>query len=61
MMKKNYFAPDCSIIEISTETLIAQSRGENLMVGGKDTDNGTTKTNGYTYGDVKANTVDWDE
>ena len=31
------------------------------MVGGKDTDNGTTKTNGYTYGDVKANTVDWDE
>ena len=59
MKKKHYLAPSCSAVAVNPETIIATSR-ENLTVGGTDTQ-ASSGSSGKTWGEVKANTVDWDE
>ena len=59
MKKKHYLAPSCSAVAVNPETMIAAS-GEKLMVGGTDT-SANKGTNDKTWGEVKTNTVDWDE
>ena len=59
MKKKHYLAPSCSAVAVNPETIIAASR-ENLTVGGTDKQ-ASSDSGGKTWGEVKANTVDWDE
>ena len=56
--KAAYAAPTCTTIHVAPERLIAYS-GQALEKGGNDTQASTT--NGKTWGEVKGNTVDWDE
>lgn len=59
MKKKHYLAPACSAVAVNPETMIAASQ-ETMSVGGTDKQ-ATTGSNSKTWGEVKANTVDWDE
>lgn len=56
--REQYQAPACSIVEIETESLMAAT-GVTLSRGGQDTD--ATKTDGYSWAEVKGNTVNWDD
>lgn len=58
--REQYQAPACNIVEIETEPLMAATGQETLSRGGKDTE-ATTGTGGYSWAEVKANTVSWDE
>jgi len=60
--KRNYTSPSCDIHQLGTEQMLAASTDgkQMLSVGGTDT-NATQGTNNKTWGEVKANTIDWDE
>lgn len=59
MKKKHYLAPSCSAVAVNPETIIAASQ-ETMTVGGTDKQVSSV-SGGKTWGEVKANTVDWDE
>ena len=56
--KEQYQAPACTIVEIETEPLMSGT-SETLSRGGQDTE--AKGTGGYSWGEVKGNTVDWDD
>ena len=60
--KRNYTSPSCDIHQLGTEQMLAASPDgkQTLSVGGTDTQ-ATQGTNEKTWGEVKANTIDWDE
>jgi len=57
--REQYQAPACSIVEIETEPLLSATV-QTISRGGKDTDV-TPGTGDYSWGEVKGNTVNWDE
>lgn len=61
--KRNYTSPSCDIHQLATEQMLAASPDgkQTLSVGGTDTEAPTKGTNEKTWGEVKANTIDWDE
>lgn len=56
--REQYQAPACSIVEIEAEPLMAATE-QRISRGGKDTD--AKDISGYTWGEVKGNTVNWDD
>ena len=58
--REQYQAPACNIVEIETEPMIAAT-GEKLSASGRTDAEATTGTGGYTWAEVKGNTVDWDD
>lgn len=61
MKEKHYLAPSCSAVAVNPETIIAASPSrETMTVGGTDKQV-SSGSGGKTWGEVKANTVDWDE
>ncbi len=57
--REQYEAPACSIVEIETESLMAATE-QTISRGGQDTD-ATKDTDGYSWAEVKGNTVNWDD
>ena len=57
--REQYQAPACSIVEIEAEPLMAAT-GQTISRGGQDTD-ATKSTDGYSWAEVKGNTVNWDD
>ena len=56
--REQYQAPACSIVEIEAEPLMAAT-GQRISRGGQDTE--AKDISGYTWGEVKGNTVNWDD
>lgn len=57
--REQYQAPACSIVEIEAESLMAATE-LTISRGGKDTD-ATKSADGYSWAEVKGNTVNWDD
>ena len=57
--REQYEAPACSIVEIEAEPLMAATE-QIISRGGQDT-NATKSTDGYSWAEVKGNTVNWDD
>jgi hypothetical protein len=58
--REQYQAPACNIVEIETEPMIAATGTASVMRGGTDTE-ANKGTGGFTWAEVKGNTVDWDD
>ena len=56
--REQYQAPACSIVEIETESLMAATE-LTISRGGQDTE--AKDISGYTWGEAKGNTVNWDD
>lgn len=58
LIRNRYVKPTCTPIKMMGENLIAQSP-ITLTNGGKDTEKTTGSS--YNWGEVKTNTVNWEE
>ena len=60
--KRYYTSPSCDIHQLGIEQMLAASTDgqQTLNVGGTDTE-APQGTDNKTWGEVKANTIDWDE